>query len=78
MIRRLLASVFMVFLLTGPALAEEIGTVDTAFKFVGANHKIAIEAFDDPKVQGVTCFLSMAKKGGISGSLGLAEDSTLR
>lgn len=56
------------------ARAETIGGVDTVFKFLGANHKIVIEAFDDPKVTGVTCYLSRAKKGGITGSLGLAED----
>ena len=44
--------------------AEEIATVDTAFKMLGPNHKIVIEAFDDPKVAGVTCHLSRAKKGG--------------
>jgi CreA protein len=54
--------------------AEEIGTVDTVFKFLGSNHKVVIEAFDDPKVDGVTCHLSRAKTGGISGSLGIAED----
>lgn len=61
---------------TGPAFSEEVGEVDTAFKLLGANHRIVIEAFDDPKVAGVTCFLSMARKGGISGSLGLAEDTS--
>ena len=55
--------------------AEEIGSVDTTFKLIGANHKIVIEAFDDPKVSGVTCHLSRAKTGGISGSLGIAEDT---
>lgn len=55
-------------------LAEEIGRVDTAFKLLGANHSIVIEAFDDPKVSGVACHLSRAKTGGIKGSLGLAED----
>ena len=60
----------------GPVTAEEIGSVDTAFKLLGANHKIVVEAFDDPKVVGVTCFLSMARKGGISGSLGLATDTS--
>ena len=54
--------------------AEEIGSVDTVFKFLGSNHKIIVEAFDDPKVSGVTCHLSRAKTGGISGSLGIAED----
>ncbi|MFT5709225.1 MAG: CreA protein [Oceanospirillaceae bacterium] len=58
------------------ANAEEIGSVDTSFKLIGANHKIVIEAFDDPKVSGVSCHLSRAKKGGVSGSLGLAEDSS--
>ncbi len=63
-------------LMCGPAIADEIGHVDTTFKLLGANHKIVVEAFDDPKVEGVTCFLSMARKGGISGSLGLAEDTS--
>lgn len=56
------------------ASADEIGEVSTAFKLLGANHKIVLEAFDDPKVQGVSCFLSRAKTGGVSGTLGLAED----
>ncbi|MCF8059981.1 MAG: CreA family protein [Bacteriovoracaceae bacterium] len=54
--------------------AEEIGRVDTAFKLLGANHSIVIEAFDDPKIKGVSCHLSRAKTGGIKGTLGLAED----
>lgn len=54
--------------------ADEIGSVDTTFKLLGANHKIVIEAFDDPEIKGATCYLSRAKKGGITGSLGLAED----
>lgn len=54
--------------------AEVIGSVDTVFKLIGPDHKIVIEAFDDPKVEGVTCHLSRAKKGGVSGALGLAED----
>lgn len=58
------------------AYGEEIGTVDTSFKLIGANHKLVIEAFDDPKVSGVACHLSRAKKGGISGSFGLAEDTS--
>lgn len=69
-----------IILLTGllaftlPARAEEIGSVSTVFKILGPNAKIVIEAFDDPKVEGVTCHLSRAKQGGISGGLGLAED----
>ena len=54
--------------------AEVVGDVDTAFKLIGPDHKIVIEAYDDPKVNGVTCYVSRAKTGGVSGALGLAED----
>ncbi len=63
-------------MLAAPVSAEKIAEVDTAFKLIGANHKIVIEAFDDPKIEGVTCHLSRAKTGGLSGSLGLAEDTS--
>lgn len=53
---------------------EFIGSVDTVFKLLGPDHKIVIEAFDDPKIEGVTCHISRAKTGGISGALGFAED----
>ncbi|MDH0896126.1 MULTISPECIES: CreA family protein [Pseudomonas] len=56
------------------AQAEEIGEVSTVFKWVGPNDRIVVEAFDDPKVEGVTCYLSRAKTGGVKGGLGLAED----
>lgn len=59
-----------------PAAAEQIGEVTTAFKILGANHRIVIEAFDDPKVDGVSCFVSRARTGGIKGSLGIAEDTS--
>lgn len=58
----------------GFASAEIIGSVDTVFKLIGPDHKIVIEAFDDPDVSGVACHLSRAKKGGLSGAVGLAED----
>lgn len=56
--------------------AQQVGEVSTAFKFIGANHKIVVEAYDDPKIKGVTCYVSRAKTGGISGTLGLAEDKS--
>ncbi len=61
-------------LLGSVAQAETIGSVDTAFKLIGPDHKIVVEAYDDPKVDGVTCYISRAKTGGVSGALGLAED----
>ena len=59
-----------------PAQAETLGEVSTAFKLIGPNHKIVIEAYDDPLVEGVTCFVSRAKTGGITGAVGLATDKS--
>ncbi|MFZ6771491.1 CreA family protein [Undibacterium sp. SXout7W] len=61
-------------LLLSAAQAETVGSVDTAFKLIGPDHKVVVEAYDDPKVAGVTCYVSRAKTGGITGGLGLAED----
>jgi CreA protein len=56
------------------AAAQKIGEVDTVFQWLGPDHKIVVEAYDDPKVPGVTCYVSRARTGGIKGALGLAED----
>ena len=58
------------------AQAEQVGSVDTVFKIFGPDHKIVVEAFDDPDVKNVTCYISRAKTGGITGGLGLAEDTS--
>jgi CreA protein len=60
--------------LVSPATAEEIGSVDTEFKLIGPDHKVVVEAFDDPSVEGIACYVSRAKTGGIKGALGVAED----
>ncbi|QRM19866.1 hypothetical protein GBK02_10860 [Dechloromonas sp. TW-R-39-2] len=57
-----------------PVMAEEVGCVTTAWKLIGANHRVCVYAFDDPKIPGVTCHFSQAKTGGVKGTFGLAED----
>ena len=66
-------ALFLVFL-TPSAQSEEIGCITTTWKLIGANHKVCVQAFDDPKVQGVACHISQAKTGGIAGTFGVAED----
>lgn len=72
--RLAIAALMVGLALPGLTVAEEIGAVDTVFKWLGPNHRIVVEAFDDPMVDGVTCYLSRAKTGGVKGGLGLAED----
>lgn len=66
----------MLSLLPLAALAQPIGEVDTVFQWIGPDHKIVVDAHDDPKVGGVTCYVARAKTGGIKGGLGLAEDKS--
>ena len=58
----------------GSARADDLACVSTTFRFLGANDKVCVSVFDDPKVPGVACHISQARTGGIKGSLGLAED----
>ena len=61
----------------GAAGADEvIGSVSTRFKVLGPNDKVVVEVFDDEDVPGVACYLSRAKTGGISGAVGVAEDTS--
>lgn len=52
------------------------GEVSTKFRFLGPNDKIVVDAFEDPKVQGVACHISRAQTGGVRGGLGVAEDTS--
>ena len=66
--------VLLLSLIALPAAAEDIGSVNYRFKWLGPSDKIAIEAFDDPDVAGVTCYIARARTGGIKGAFGVAED----
>ncbi|MET0409317.1 MAG: CreA family protein [Hyphomicrobium sp.] len=56
------------------ARADDLACVSTTFRLIGANDKVCISAFDDPKVPGVACHISQARTGGLKGTFGLAED----
>lgn len=58
------------------ATSEEIGSVSTTFRAIGANDKIIVQVVDDPVVNGISCYLSRAKTGGVSGMVGVAEDTS--
>jgi len=68
---------FTLFVLSNSALkAESIGSVDTKFNLLTPDDDITIDVFDDPKVEGVSCYISRANKGGIKGAFGLAENTS--
>jgi CreA protein len=53
-----------------------VGSVNTEFNLIGPDHKIVLESYDDPKIDGITIFVSKSQTGGIKGGLGLAEDTS--
>lgn len=71
-----LSATVLSLLLVACVRADQVGEVSTAFILIGANHKVVVDAYDDPKVQGVTCYVSRAKTGGVMGAIGLAEDKS--
>lgn len=72
--RRLAGFLALIAAVPLPLRAESVGEVSTVWKLIGPNHKVVVEAYDDPRVEGVTCYVSRAKTGGLSGAVGLAED----
>lgn len=67
---------FLLPITAGSAHAREIGSVDTKFNLLSPDDSINLSVFDDPKVDGVACYISRAQKGGYRGALGLAEDTS--
>jgi len=59
---------------TAAAQSTRVGEVSTTFRLLGRNDKIVVDRYDDPRVDGVSCYMSRAQTGGVKGSLGLAAD----
>ncbi|WP_193004342.1 CreA family protein [Neisseria yangbaofengii] len=60
----------------GGSDSDKIGKAGTVFHMLGKNDRIEVEAFDDPDVQGVACYISYAKKGGLKETVNLEEDAS--
>lgn len=70
----LLTGAALLLTASGPARADDLQCVSTTFNLLSPNDKVCISDFDDPKVPGVTCYISQARKGGWGQPLGLNED----
>jgi CreA protein len=76
----LAAAALLVAAALAPARAEDgpdlIFRKSTVFHLVTPNDKLATYAIDDPMVDGVSCFYTVPERGGISGALGVAEQTS--
>jgi len=51
-----------------------VGEVSTATKLVGSDHKVVVDAYPDPKIDGITIYVSRSQTGGLTGDFGLADE----
>jgi CreA protein len=61
----------------GPALAQDPDPIfkkSTVWRALTPNDKLAVYGLDDPVVEGVACHYTTPERGGVSGTLGLAEE----
>ena len=70
---RLFAILFLL-LLPFAARADDLSCVSTTFNLLSPNDKVCVSEFDDPRVPGVACHISQARKGGWGQPFGLNED----
>ena len=70
----LMAATALILAATGIATAEDLACVSTTFNLLSPNDKVCVSDFEDPKVPGVVCFISQARKGGWGQPLGLNDD----
>lgn len=70
---RIVAALALLCAVVPLSQAEKIGSVNTEWKLTGS-HKLVVEAFDDPKVEGVSCFVAKPERGGVAGAFGVAEE----
>ena len=60
-----------------PAVAQEPDRIfdkSTVWRPLTPNDKLAVYGLDDPLVEGVACHYTTPEKGGIEGTMGLAEE----
>ena len=73
-IRLLLKGAALLLAASSVARADDLDCVSTTFNLLSPNDKVCVSDFDDPKVPGVTCFISQARKGGWGQPFGLNDD----
>jgi CreA protein len=74
---RIVFSLVVGLTLASSALAESPDLIfrkSTVFRLLTPDDKLATYAIDDPDVEGVACHYTVPEKGGIAGTLGLAEE----
>jgi CreA protein len=71
------AALLAAALASAPALAQEPDVIfkkSTVWRALTPNDKLVVQGLDDPVVEGVACHFTTPERGGISGTLGVADE----
>ncbi|WP_046864729.1 CreA family protein [Microvirga massiliensis] len=75
--RAILAAAFVTMALAGSAGAQEPDVIfkkSTVWRALTPDDKLVVQGIDDPIVEGVACHFTTPERGGIAGTVGLAEE----
>ena len=75
--RTLLAAALMMMAASGLSAAEEPDRIfdkSTVWRPLTPDDKLVVQGIDDPAIEGVACHYTTPERGGISGTIGLAEE----
>lgn len=73
--KKTLLTVLMLMSTSVSAYAEKVGEISVTTRWAGLfNDKIITEAFNDPSIPTVTCYVTYPQIGGATGAAGLAEN----
>ncbi|MGB7035463.1 MAG: CreA family protein [Xanthobacteraceae bacterium] len=70
----LMTAMLLVVVPVASAHASDLDCISTTFNAFSPNDKVCVSVFEDPKVPGIACHISQARKGGWGQPLGLNED----
>ena len=76
---RLFFPIILTLLAAAPAAAQDPDLIfkrSTVFKLLTPDHKLATYGIDDPIVEGVACHYTVPEAGGVTGMLGVAEETS--
>ena len=76
---RIMTALLLTFCLAGSAAAQGPDLIfkrSTVFKLLTPDHKLATYGIDDPVVEGVAFHYTVPEAGGVSGMLGVAEETS--
>jgi CreA protein len=77
--RALAVTALALLALVGPVRAQDPDVIfkkSTVWRALTPDDKLVVQGIDDPIIEGVACHFTLPERGGISGTIGVAEETS--